>query len=725
MTDFTQQFPYHPIGEKVLNILRTKSLNKSSDTYFRVLIGYYFAQMASNMRCNVKSNFFGDTPVNVYCMCFMQSGAGKSASCGYMEEAVINQFIEKFKKTFNTVAALNMERQANLTSIETGVTKEEALRALEKEFKSYGTMPYSFDSGTSAAFKQVRAKAQIAGIGALSMVCDELGSVLTSLEELLIDGLTIFDKGRLKQKITKNTADNVRAEERNDPVPCNMLLFGEPSKLFDGAVNEKLILQYLTTGYARRSFFATGSKTELDGFTPEELYDLVTNESIQQDAVDLSDYFGTLADTINRDKWIPINKENTLILIEYRTYCETRAKQLGAHEDTQKFELQHRYYKVLKLAGAYAFVDGSPEITKDQILAAIQLAEDSGKCFQLLLHRDKPYVKLAKFISEAKKPLTHADLSELPYYPQAKQKQNDLLALASAWGYDHNIAIKRCAVEDGIEFISAVSLPETKLDELIISYSCNITEGYLNNYAPFKRLHELCTLPNYYWCNHFLDDYINERGENTGGYRNEEHSQRSFNLLVLDCDGGVTLKVAQTLLSRYTYFMYTTKRHQKEGNGDRFRIVLPIKYTLDMDKQEYSDFMKNVYKWLPFELDECTFDRCRAWKSNPGTYFYNEADLLDPTPFIPKTVKNLKFTASQQKFSDLNLGNLERWFLSHIQEGSRNNMLHRYAMILKDMDKELIDIEEKVKELNSKLENPLKEEEIDNTIMKSIVGNVK
>ena len=74
MTDFTQQFPYHPIGERVLNILRTKSLNKSSDTYFRVLIGYYFAQMASNMRCNVKSNFFGDTPVNVYCMCFMQSG---------------------------------------------------------------------------------------------------------------------------------------------------------------------------------------------------------------------------------------------------------------------------------------------------------------------------------------------------------------------------------------------------------------------------------------------------------------------------------------------------------------------------------------------------------------------------------------------------------------------------------------------------------------------------
>ena len=37
-------------------------------------------------------------------------------------------------------------------------------------------MPYSFDSGTSAAFKQVRTKAQMAGIGALSFICDELGS---------------------------------------------------------------------------------------------------------------------------------------------------------------------------------------------------------------------------------------------------------------------------------------------------------------------------------------------------------------------------------------------------------------------------------------------------------------------------------------------------------------------------------------------------------------------
>jgi hypothetical protein len=56
-----------------------------------------------------------------------------------------------------------------------------------------------------------------------------------------------------------------------------------------------------------------------------------------------------------------------------------------------------------------------------------------------------------------------------------------------------------------------------------------------------------------------------------------------------------------------------------------------------------------------------------------------------------------------------------------MKEGSRNSLLHRYALVLKDMGKELIEIETKVKELNSKIESPLKESEIDNTIMKSIV----
>lgn len=719
--DFNQKFPYHPLTEKLLNVLESKTLNNNAKTYFRTLIGFYFSQMASNMRCNILSDFYGGrTPVNMYCMCFMQSGAGKGLATGFLEENILDKFIRKFKITFNEVANITMTECANQISLDTGIVREEALRELLKEFRSYGAMPYSFDSGTSAAFKQVRTKAQMAGIGALSFICDELGSVITNLDELLIDGLVIFDKGRLKQKITKNTAENQRAEERDDPVPCNMLLFGEPGRLFDGALNEKLILEYLRTGYARRSFFATGDKTSL-ALTPEEIYERVTNSTVTKDIEDISNDFGKLADSTNRNKDLSLSKENTLLLIEYRSYCQEVAKKFNNNEENQRNELEHRYYKVLKLAGAYAFVDGSTEVTKDHILAAIQLAEDSGECFAQLLKRDKPYVKLAKYIANAKKPLTHADLSELPYYPQAKQKQNDLLALASAWGYDNNIAIKRYSIDDGVEFLSAVCLPETNLNEVILSYSTNITQGYLNEYAPFNKLDQLCCQSAYYWCNHHLSDFITSENINTHGYRDEAHVQEQFNLLVLDCDHNVQLDVVRKLLSEFTYFIHTTKRHQIEGNGDRFRIVLPMKYTLSMGKDEYQEFMKNVFKWLPFELDEVTHDRCRAWKGNNGLFFYNDGVLFDPRPMIPKTVKNIKFNDAYNKLSDKNLGNLERWFISNMKEGSRNSLLHRYALVLKDMGKELIEIETKVKDLNSKIESPLKESEIDNTIMKSIV----
>jgi signal peptidase I len=43
--------------------------------------------------------------------------------------------------------------------------------------------------------------------------------------------------------------------------------------------------------------------------------------------------------------------------------CEGKAEQFREHQEVLKAEVSHRYYKALKLAGAYAFVDKSPVIT--------------------------------------------------------------------------------------------------------------------------------------------------------------------------------------------------------------------------------------------------------------------------------------------------------------------------------------------------------------------------
>ena len=69
------------------------------------------------------------------------------------------------------------------------------------------------------------------------------------------------------------------------------------------------------------------------------------------------------------------------------------------------------------------------------------------------------------------------------------------------------------------------------------------------------------------------------------------------------------------------------------------------------------------------------------------------------------------------------MGALEKWFLNEINDGAgRNNSLYRYAAILKDNSYNLADIKDRVTDLNSKLQLPLSERELSDTIFKSLAN---
>ena len=54
-------------------------------------------------------------------------------------------------------------------------------------------------------------------------------------------------------------------------------------------------------------------------------------------------------------------------------------------------------------------------------------------------------------------------------------------------------------------------------------------------------------------------------------------------MIVLDIDGTMPLNVAQDLLKQYRAFFYTTKSHTEEVH--RYRIILPINYEVEMDRE--------------------------------------------------------------------------------------------------------------------------------------------
>ena len=547
----------------------------------------------------------------------------------------------------------------------------------------------------------------MAAAGSLNWEMDEIGSNLLSNTEVLTTYLELYDVGKVKPKLTKNTNDNKRNEDIHGRTPTNMMLFGTSSKLLDGSKVEEEFDSMLETGYARRCFFGYAqAKHKTAQRTPEQIYDLLTDTGDNTILQTLSDDIGQLADIINFNKQLTMSKAISILAIEYRMHCEERAGVFGDHEEIRKAEMSHRYFKALKLAGTFAFIAGEYEITEDILYNAIKLAEESGEAFSRLLRRDRAFVKLAKYIADINKEITLVDLVEdLPFFKGSESIKRDMMTMAIAYGYKNNIIIKRAFV-DGIEFISGESLQDTNLDEMVISYSQQMSDNYRNEKVKFDDLHKLTQLDGFNWASHHMH----------GGDRREQSTIQGFNLLVIDVDECTTINKVQLLMSEFQYHIYTTKRHTDTAH--RFRIVFPMTHILRLDKEDYTKFMESIFEWLPFNVDTSTKDRCRKWLSCKGEVFTNDGKLFDVLPFIPKTSKDEERRKGVENLKSLS--SLERWFLSNTGTGNRSNQLIKFALMLVDSGMQYADIDLRVRSLNDRLQDKLSLDELTSTILASV-----
>ena len=704
----------HPAIEEIVDVLCNKIQNNDRPL-FRVAVAYFLSKMASSMRTTVLTKDRGSVPVNVYALLTAVSGSGKGYGINIMEEDFLKQFRERFMNdTFPTIAEQHLHLLADDRALRSGKTPDEELEKAQREFRALGALAFTFDSGTPAAIKQMRQKLLMANCGSINLQIDEIGSNLINSTDVLNVFLELYDQGMINQKLTKNTAENQRAEELTGKTPANMLLFGTPSKLLDGAKTEDEFFAFLETGYARRCLFASGNrKRAAESLTPAEIYHRLSHSTNQGTIDKWANHFRLLADPTKFGWEVVVDDVVGIELLTYKIECEALADKLPDHEDVKKAELSHRYMKALKLAGALAFIDEATDLTLNHLHQAMKLVEESGAAFQQLLNREKSYVKLAKYLAGTTQEVTHADLNmALPFYKTGAGARNEQMGLAMAWGYKNNIIIKKTFVE-GIEFFTGETLKETDLDKMVISYSNHVAYRYLTEEVKFDDLHKLFTAPNYHWVNHAL-----VRGKNGEGHRDGANVLPGFNMLVLDVDKGIPLAQAQELMKEFKFITYTTKRHQTPGYGDRFRMVLPMKYTLRLDEDEFNEFMQNVFSWLPFEVDDETAQRCRKWETFAGNLHSNDGVLFDPLRFIPKTSRNEDFKKSRSELESLD--NIERWFAERMVNGNRNNHLLKFAMMMKDAGQQYPEVEQRVREFNAKLSNRLPDDEIERTILKTL-----
>ena len=704
---------YHPTAERLVKILQTKTQN-SNPLFFRVIVAFYFAMITSHMRVSIKG-WTGRTPipVNLYALALSPSGSGKGHSTSIVENEVINTFKEVFMThTFPNVAENHCEQLSIKRANRNGTDPNEELMKLAKDFNNLGALMFSFDSATVPAIKQMRQKLLMAKAGSCNLIIDEAGANFSSSIEPLTAYLELYDKGLIKDKLVKSSTENTRFERIEGYTPANLLLFGTPSKLLDGARTEEQLMEMLEMGYARRCFFGYSERPNKNlNISVDDLKAQLFNNNDDDYLQDLSDDFGELADQTNIEKVLQLTDDSIGLLLEYKLDCEKRSADISDIETSKKSELEHRYFKVMKLAGAYAYVDKSDNIDTHHIEYAIKLAEDSGEAFARIMTPQRPYVKLANYLAQSKTEVTLADLDEdLPCFRGSKAQKDEMVMMATAWGYKNNVIIKK-SYQDGIMFLYADSIEETNTDKLIVSYSNDMTYGYYNDTITWENLAKLVHMNGYHWINHHLTD---------DAHRKEENCIAGFNLLVLDVDGTCSLSTAQLLLKKYQAIYYTTKSHTDTSN--RFRIILPLNYTLKLDAKDYKELYKNILKDLPFEVDEQCSHRSKKWLTHQGQVTVTEGELFDILPYIPKSAKNDERITKIQDQSQLD--NIERWVMNNIGDGNRNNMLLRYALILMDSGLSFEAIKEKTINLNNKLADKLDELELANTVFHTIAGRI-
>lgn len=715
---------YHPTSNKIADYLSTLTQNPNKH-FFRTMLTYYYGVMASHMRVGVHG--WGDVtlPVNIYTVCLSESGTGKGVTMNTVNRQILHKFKDVFiEETFPVVSDCSMLELAQDRADRRKTDEDSELRKIEKEFEDAGEVMYQFSEGTPAAAKQFRHKFALANAGSLNFIVDEIGSYLISHKDMFPLFLEMYDTGVIEDKLVKNTSDNKRVERIDRSVPTNMLLTGTSSSLLDGSETEFKFLNLLDTGYARRCFFSFNQDpNKVAELSADELIDQMFNKHQHADMNIISDRLSKLADPMNIAKEMILKRKEAIYLMEYRLFCNERSKDLKPHQKVLKLELDNRYFKVLKLASAYAFVDGLDEVSTKYINYAITLAEDSGAELFKLMSPEKDFMKLAKFLVDFKEPATLSDLDvNLPCFKGSKSVKDDMINNAIAWGYKNGILISKSYV-DQILFLEATTIEETNLDELILSLSDHTSEGYDPEIISFEDLEDMGLIANYQWCNHHFE----------GDYRSEDTIIPGFNLVVLDIDDGTPMSVAQTMFSDYWCAFYETKSSTPEYN--RYRIVLPISHVLELNQEDYTQCIRNVIESLPFEIevDDASAQRSKKWRTCDKGIMFNdvrwingeETDplLFDILPYVPRTSKCDERMREGVEYE--NLDRVQRWFVENTCQGNRNKQLYKYSMVLVDMGLSYSQVEENLLSFNSKLKGALDEKEIKNSILKTVAKKIK
>jgi len=686
------------ILNNIINYINSQGRFKSSD---ELILNAFFFHLASYSSLINPTIIFKNKqlPVNYFGISIAGSASGKSFV--YSEAKKLFP-VDKWKKA--------IEYSYNVANADLD-NDEITIDGIETKLKNFLPNYENTIEGTREGIYLRALAISRCFSGSLNIINEEIMDIIRDSNLNVMK--EIYDGMLLGKVIKGSTNENIYG------IRANMLIFGSSVGMKRDQKVYETFLKALNSGIYRRSFIYY-----------EEPRDIEMNDLEQINKPDMSLFF----DFISSHKSVLSNGLPTIIELSSDAYELSELINQELIEFSNRYKEDERFSaevgsfdKIIKLSGLLVMLNGSNIITYDELSYAYKFYKklrDTNKNLFNVEPQHKRIYQVLKKIGKA----TKSEILEQDIFNRITFNEDILLVEEQCYRNNERLVI----TGSKIKFYSIEPMEQSSIEKIIVS-------------LPKVDKKEKTTEYNSYQLPFFGEDkpsiervVKSEKVSNfvlvhfDKGKRKKENAIHKINCVGLDVDYGFSLNDASNILSKWgiKYLIYTTRNHQKEKNGivcDRFRILIPLRYTIEIEPDRFGSFVENIADGLGIKvIDTNALDISRLWFTNPKAQIIKNqsGSLFDPIPFLPETEVDEKIEAITEEIDNeeakKRVNGMIRWVVANSIEGNRNNNLLRLGLFVLDLTGSKDITKSVILQANSQLSEPLDEREIRKTIFKTI-----
>lgn len=333
-------------------------------------VNYKMANIASQMHITVDTKSgYKPTPVNLYSLVLLVSGGGKNSSLGLLDRWFFGDAFFKMKDLvyphYKKIAMQNLEDEG-----------------IERDIHSW---TQSISNATISGMYAYAESFSLVGFGSLNIEVDEIGNAVISKAELFENLLTPYDNGDF-MPVAKRTDSN---SMDISGLPVNLYCFGNRVRLMDGDRVETNFIQMLDEGYGRRFIFVDDDSKPKLSSAKDVLAEMKVSEETRQNRTKERDAIKDLISVKNFNKSLMLSDEAMYVYATIKAEGDAYVYENRGLQPAVIADLTERHFKTVKLAGVYAFFEGSNIVEKEHMEQAFEVVRTSSEVLKKL-RRIKP-----------------------------------------------------------------------------------------------------------------------------------------------------------------------------------------------------------------------------------------------------------------------------------------------------------------------------------------------